>query len=132
MVQTRAYRLLRRRGHATTVDRSTWSIMQMRRCKINCFSTRSPPRPWLCDYGETPPIFKFKRKRSCWLPGLYWMLLLFVELRQAHLHYANWQLHALFSEGVYKPLKMKGEYTKDILHHFAGPLKGVNIHCPLP
>ncbi len=33
----------------------------------------------LLDYGETPPIFKSKRKRSCLLPGLYRMLLLFLE-----------------------------------------------------
>ncbi len=39
---SRAYRLLRRRGHATTVHCSTWSIMQMRRrmlLKIN----KEPP-----------------------------------------------------------------------------------------
>ncbi len=33
---------VRRRGHSTTVDRNTWSIMQMRRCMLlNRFSTRS-------------------------------------------------------------------------------------------
>ncbi len=42
--------------------------------KINRFSTKSLVT---VNYGETPPIFKSKRKRS---PGLYRMLLLFLEL----------------------------------------------------
>ncbi len=43
----------------------------------------------LLDYGETPPILKSKRKCSCWLSGLYKMLLLFSELHGCILHYEN-------------------------------------------
>ncbi len=57
--------------------------------KIDRFSTRSPVTVRLLDYGETPPILKSKRKRNCLLPGLYRMLLLFLELRGRILHYAN-------------------------------------------
>ncbi len=55
-----AYRLLRRRGHATTVDCSTWSIMQMRRrmllqCKNKPFQHKEPTLALvtvrLLDYG---------------------------------------------------------------------------------
>ncbi len=31
LVLSRAYKLLRRSGHATSIDRNTWSKMQMRR-----------------------------------------------------------------------------------------------------
>ncbi len=60
----------------------------------------------LLDYGETSPIFKSKRKCSCWLPGLYRRLLLFLELygRICIL------LIGLFSEGVYKPLDIEVKY----------------------
>ncbi len=60
-------------------------LMQICRCmllrKNKPFQHKESPQR-LLDYGETPPIFKSRRKRGCWLPGLYRMLLLFLELRR--------------------------------------------------
>ncbi len=62
--------------------------------KINHFSTRSPPGPWLqldCLITVKPqPFLSLNASAVAGCQDYYRMLLLFFRAAQAHLHYALW------------------------------------------
>ena len=102
----KAYRLLQRRGHATTIHRNTLSIMQMCRCmllKINSFEHNEPPPLDPASVGcqdsaqDSAGVHKSKAEECT-------TVLLLMHLNKDWRGQGTWQWYYLTSKSIYSTI----------------------------